>query len=104
MAQPERRQLAPVVRAAFIKAIYDIEEGRQAHIPKNLAGKTFSHLLVEAIGELGILTVMDKIAKYVERDAKLEINTPNDWIDSLRRIGNTASNGEVEDKPDALRH
>lgn len=62
MGAKAKHDLAPIVRAAFCRAL-EIQEEQ---------GRTFSQLMSDAIDEHGILQVLDRLSKYTVRESKIE--------------------------------
>lgn len=95
-ARHGKYQLAPHMRAYALRCFEILEEKYNLTVPELLAKK---------VAEDGdILPVLTVLAKYVERDAKIEVTTVNDWVESLRSIGTQESTEDVAGESDSVRH
>lgn len=100
MGAKAKHDLAPIVRAAFCRAL-ELKEKE---------GKTFSELMKDAIDEQGILAVLDRLSKYTVRESKIEAvkRIPRDVSeltdDELEQLESLAlallgRDGEPEEEP-----
>lgn len=93
-----RHHISPTIRGAFLRALDLIEREE---------GKTFSELLKDEIKENGLLSVMDRVAKFTERTSEVNMNHTGEV--SLVSILSSLAEGagrdtEVEEQPGTVRH
>lgn len=94
-----RHPVAPMLRGAFIKAL-DLKASAE--------GKTLAQIMLDLIEAEGMLAVMDRIAKFQEKSADLNVHHSGE-ITSLAAVltGLTESAGHnpaVEEQPGSIRH
>ena len=94
-----RAHVTPVIRTAFLNAL-DIMQDRK--------GMTLSEIMYDQICEHGLLTVMDKMGKYLERVADVNVEHSGE-VTSLVSVltGLTQGAGHdpaVESEPGSVRH
>ncbi len=91
--------MTPVIRTAFLRAL-DIMEAQQ--------GKTLSEIMYDQITEHGLLTVMDKMGKYLERVSDVNVEHSGEvtsLVSVLTGIAEGARHDSaVEGEPGQLRH
>jgi len=90
--------VAPTVRAAFLRALDLIEAEK---------GLTFSELIKAEIEKNGLLAVMDRVGKYMERTSSVDMNHSGEIglvgiLESL--AGRTRPDTEMEAEPGSVRH
>lgn len=96
MPRAAKSHLAPTVRAAFLRAL-DLIEDQQ--------GLTFSQLMAKAIEEHGVLEVLSKIGKYVERESNVSVQVEHSLVDVLSSLDQRAGHDtSVESEPGSVRH
>ena len=71
MGTKAKHPVAPTIRGAFLRAI-ERKENRDR--------VTFSEMMLEEIDEKGLLTVMDKVARFVERTSDVTVNTEEETL------------------------
>lgn len=96
MAKGARHEVAPVIRSAFLR-------GLDLHCKAE--GKTHSEIMADLIREEGLLTVMDKVAKFAERVSQTDINHSGEvsLVSILSGIG-AEHDTEVEEESGSIRH
>lgn len=95
-----KHKIAPVIRAAFLRGLDIIEQKR---------GMTFSQLMAEEIEKAGLLVVLDKVGRYVEKEASVDVTTNGESLVDVLGSLNTAiqrarDDLTVEEEPGPLRH
>lgn len=93
--------IAPTMRRAFLKAL---------EIRGNRTGQTLPEIVDDLIEREGLLAVMDRMAKFQEKTADINLNHGGEVglvgiLGALSGIGPSESrNTEVADEPGELRH
>jgi len=82
-----KHPVAPTIRRAFLRALGIIE---------NEGGLTFSEMMRDAIREHGLLTVMDKVARYRERTNDVNLATGETLVDALTRIAEAEGRSDTD--------
>ena len=100
MGTQAKHHVAPVVRAAFLRAIERKEE------PDDI---TFSEMLVGEIEQHGLLAVMDKVARYTERTSDVNVSHSGETLVSIltgiaKAERAAAADSSVEAETEPVRH
>ena len=93
----EQYHLGPKIRAAFCRSLEILEDRTHMTLPE---------IMYNEIAEHGLLHVMDKVAKYMEKTSEVSVTAGDSLLGVLTTIADESSrlNSELEDESNEVRH